>query len=373
MQLKNKNIITIDATSTVSGGGVTYLYEFLRHSNKKFIFNVICSQKIAQIIIKKENINIISHPFLNKNIFFRLFFQFFLLDRYINKKSLMLISLSGDYLGGFRPYIGVCQNMLLYEREKRKGMTLLNKVKLEILRKRQIRSFNNSSGTIFLSEFAKKKVTPILKNKNSRVINFGISNRFFLKKEARKKPKEPYKFLYISSIHTYKKQLSLINSFEKIKSKNIDFHLSLVGSVIDKNYWKKVQIKINEINKEKEYISYTESIDFLQIDFIYKNHDIFIFPSICENMPNIVIEAMASGIPILSSDNNPMPEFLKSNAIYFNSEDEESITKKILYSMKKYELLLKLSKNNLFEAKNYTWRKNFSQTIKFINTITKNV
>ena len=30
---------------------------------------------------------------------------------------------------------------------------------------------------------------------------------------------------------------------------------------------------------------------------------------------------MASGLPILSSKNDPMPEFLKKNAIYFDPDD----------------------------------------------------
>ena len=56
-------------------------------------------------------------------------------------------------------------------------------------------------------------------------------------------------------------------------------------------------------------------------------------------MPNILFEAMASGLPILSSKNDPMPEFLKKNAIYFDPDDIHSIVKKILYSSKKIELL----------------------------------
>ena len=45
-------------------------------------------------------------------------------------------------------------------------------------------------------------------------------------------------------------------------------------------------------------------------------------------MPNILFEAMASGLPILSSKNDPMPEFLKKNAIYFDPDDIHSIVKK---------------------------------------------
>ena len=52
-------------------------------------------------------------------------------------------------------------------------------------------------------------------------------------------------------------------------------------------------------------------------------------------MPNILFEAMASGLPILSSKNDPMPEFLKKNAIYFDPDDIHSIVKKSYIHQKK--------------------------------------
>ena len=39
--------------------------------------------------------------------------------------------------------------------------------------------------------------------------------------------------------------------------------------------------------------------------------DLFVFASSCENLPNIVIEAMAAGLPIASSRRPPMPEVLE--------------------------------------------------------------
>ena len=152
-----KNIITIDASSTVSGGGLTYLVEFLNASNADYQFNIICSTIVSKKIPVKKNIKIFSHNYLSKGILYRIIFQLFMIDRFIDPLSIILISLSGDYLGKFKPYIGVCQNMLLYERDKQIGMRFLEKIKFEILRIRQILSFNNSNGVIFLSEYAKKR------------------------------------------------------------------------------------------------------------------------------------------------------------------------------------------------------------------------
>ena len=47
-------------------------------------------------------------------------------------------------------------------------------------------------------------------------------------------------------------------------------------------------------------------------------------------MPNIVIEAMISGKPLVCSNLGPIPEFVKENAFYFNPEDSESIKNSVI-------------------------------------------
>ena len=43
--------------------------------------------------------------------------------------------------------------------------------------------------------------------------------------------------------------------------------------------------------------------------------NLFIFASSCENMPNTLLEGMASGLPIACSDRGPMPETLQDRGI----------------------------------------------------------
>ena len=77
---------------------------------------------------------------------------------------------------------------------------------------------------------------------------------------------------------------------------------------------------------------YAGAVPFEQIEHAYHKADGFIYASTCENMPNIVIEAMSSGLPILSSNYGPMPEFLKDACLYFDPTSVESI----INALKKY-------------------------------------
>ena len=56
-----------------------------------------------------------------------------------------------------------------------------------------------------------------------------------------------------------------------------------------------------------------------------KNSDLFVFASSCENMPNTLLEAMSTGLPIACSFRGPMIEVLKDGGLYFNPEEPSSI------------------------------------------------
>jgi len=57
----------------------------------------------------------------------------------------------------------------------------------------------------------------------------------------------------------------------------------------------------------------------------YRSCDIFVFPSSVETWPITLLEAMASGVPIASSDRMSMPEMLRDAGVYFDPESVRSI------------------------------------------------
>ena len=62
---------------------------------------------------------------------------------------------------------------------------------------------------------------------------------------------------------------------------------------------------------------------------MYNNYDVGIHASTCENFPNIVIEMLSQGLPVITSDIPVMKEILGNEYIFFKGEDEHSIKEKI--------------------------------------------
>jgi len=99
---------------------------------------------------------------------------------------------------------------------------------------------------------------------------------------------------------------------------------------------------------------------------MYKDSDLFIFASTCENMPNILIEAMTAGLPIVCSDKQPMPEFLKDGAMYFDAKNSNSIENAIESMIRNIEQRKELAEKSKSYSTKFSWEKCANETFNFI-------
>ena len=376
-----KIVVAIDASSIVNTGGLTHLSELLKNFNKyehpeikKII--VISSDKVLNylpnrnIFIKKTSF------FLNSNKILRLIYQTFLMDFYLKKRADILLSVTGDFIGKFKPVIGMSQNMLLYERFFWNEIkSYKEKLKLLINYTRQKKCFLNSSGIIFISKYARDYISKELPIRNipKTIIHHGISKRFINRKNLNRNYSnfskiKPFKFIYVSTVHVYKNQVNVIKAVANLRKKGYPVKLTLLGPIIYPPYGKKMILEMSKSDPKKEFIEHINEVPYKEIQNFYSAHDGIIFASTCENMPNVLIESMASGLPIACSEKMPMPEFLEDGGIYFNPYSTESIEKALIYLIKNLPLLQK-RKKNLKKLKNFSWELTSKKTFRFISNI----
>ncbi|WP_436418412.1 glycosyltransferase family 4 protein [Petrimonas sulfuriphila] len=372
--------IGIDASNIGGGGGVTHLKEILANLPElKEIekVTVFASQKVLKQLSEVDHIKKITFPALNKGLLNRVVFQLWDYDKHLKQHCDILFSVTGDYLGRFKPVVGMSQNMLLYERNIWKEI----KQPKEIMRfwlnfLKQRRCFSNASGIIFISQYAKKYVSNKLnlKNKEISIIHHGISPRF--QGKVRKQfsidnysEKNPFKLLYVSTVHVYKHQWNLVEAVDLLRKKGYPIVLDLVGGVIFKPAGKKLEKVIQEIDPHHKFIHYHGHVPYDKIDEFYKKADGIVYASTCENMPNILIESMASGLPIVCSNKQPMPEFLKENGFYFDAKNVDSISNAIEEMFLNPEKRESMAKRNFEEVKKYSWEITANETFSFLEEI----
>lgn len=377
-------ILGIDASNIISGGGLTHLIEILNEFkydkiNKIIIWsnkNTLKKLKSNKKIIKKNNF------FLNKNIFFRFYWQIFILKRELKKNKCDLLFVpGGSYIGSFKPYVAMSQNMIPFQSEiLKKYRFSFMYFKFLLLKVIQKKTFINSYSNIFLTNHAKEIITEQIKIINDkdykyRIIPHGINNLFRLNLEKYDNINnynldKTFNIIYVSKIDEYKNHLQVTEAVRKLKENKYPIKLSLVGSNYPKSY-KNLMNNLKIIKNYNEYIKILGEINYKKLPKVYNDSDLIIFASSCENLPIILLEGMATGLPIVSSKNMPMPEILIDSAIYFNPLNSNSIYKGLKKMIEnpliRQELSIKSKKLSLA----YNWEKCSNETFKYLYDVYK--
>ncbi|RDY59830.1 glycosyltransferase [Flagellimonas nanhaiensis] len=375
-------VVGIDATNIGGGGGITHLKEVLNSFDQEFF-----KDKIASIVVfaSKNTLNRLpelevlqkkTFKNLNGNLLKRVFFQIRHFDTHIKESGVdVLFSVTGDYIGNFAPVVAMSRNMLLYERKIWKDINSIKEiVRFWLNYKKQRRCFKNASGVIFISNHAKTVICADLnlKEKNIVTIHHGLSLKFLKEPRAQKEISEysfekPFRMLYVSTVHVYKHQWNVVRAINVLRHKGLPVCLDLIGGVIFEPAGKRLKSTIQQVDPEGNFIQYHGHVDYDMIQNIYSMADGIVFASTCENMPNILLESMASGLPIACSSTLPMPEFLKNNGFYFDPHNVDSTVNAIECMLVNKSQREKMIKENIEEAKKYSWNKTSKDT--FLNLI----
>lgn len=375
-------IVGIDAANLREGGTRTHLIEILKalenidHSITK-IFVWGSSETLN--LLPKTNLVIKKNPrALNRGLFLRSLWQRFQLAKDARNEGCdVLFVPGGAYAGDFHPVVTMSRNMLPFQMEEalRYGVSI-NTLKLFVLRLIQIRSFKNSEGVIFLTEFAKNEVLKAAKylNSESRIIPHGLSSKFFhppQKQEVITKfdKQNPFKIVYVSRVEPYKHQEQVVKAVWELRKKNNwPLTLDLFGPS-NKKYRVSLAALINKIDPEGSWVKYKEEIFHGDLPYIYRNASLGVFASSCENLPNILIEMMGSGIPIACSNKGPMPEVLGSGGLYFDPTNISQIESSLKKLINNPELRNKITNISFLRAKQYSWIECADKTFRFLANI----
>jgi len=376
-----KTKLIIDASNIREGGGVTHLIELLNNINKNTLkfddIEVFSNKKTLSKINNQSWITKKTHPWLERGTIFISFWKKTYFERYLKtiKSKAILFNPAGTYTGSFKPHVEMSQNMLIWDTKEsdRYGKLSLMKLKFILLHYFQKKAFKNSKGIIFISNYAKQTILKAIKKnpKTSTIINHGVNQKFAeevkLQYHILDYTKEKsYSLLYISPVTVYKHQLILIKTVLKLYKKGYNIKLNLVGG----NYPPYNNILLKELKSDKLYekvVKYHGKVDYEEIENFYKSSDGFIFASSCENMPNILIEAMSSGLPILSSNYQPMPEFLgEAHPFYFDPTSEESIYQNLIKYLETPSLRHESAINAKLKSKQYTWEECSKKTLEYL-------
>ena len=374
--------IGVDATNLRDGGGVTHLVEILRHGQpESYGISKVVVFGGQQILNRLEDRNwlIKIHPNeLNKGIFSRLFWQKFKFIKLAREVGCNLLFIpGGSFFVSFKPIVTMSRNMLPFDNEEmmRYGWSL-RRLRLILLRYIQSKSMRRADGLIFLTKYAQSAVLKMIGPIQGQftLIPHGLSSRFKSPpKEQRDiasySLKNPFKILYVSTVDEYKHQWSVVAAAASLYRQGYPIKLDLVGPAHYQPSLQKLQNSIAANDPQGLCVEYHGSVAYDALHLMYTKADLGVFASSCENMPNILLESMAAGLPLASSNKGPTTEILGDAGFYFdplNSEDIASAIKRLIESP---DLRTKSAQANYKLAEQFSWGDCADKTFSFLTQI----
>jgi glycosyltransferase involved in cell wall biosynthesis len=99
-----------------------------------------------------------------------------------------------------------------------------------------------------------------------------------------------------------------------------------------------------------------------EIRYFYRAADVFVYPSLYETFGLTLVEAMASGCPIVTSDCSCLPEIVGNAALLVQPEDTSQIAGAIARVLGDSELRQALIEKGYSRAKDFSWEKTAAKT-----------
>jgi glycosyltransferase involved in cell wall biosynthesis len=173
---------------------------------------------------------------------------------------------------------------------------------------------------------------------------------------------KPY-FVYIGRPDPHKNLSRLIEAFSKISNPQ-EYELWLVGSKDDR-YTPNLENQAQELGI-KNQVKFLDYVTYNQLPLIINGALGLVFPSLWEGFGLPVLEGMACGTPVITSNISSLPEVAGDGAILINPYSIKDITNALESLIKDESLRMELKQLGIQRASNFTWEKTAQQTMEIL-------
>ena len=110
-------------------------------------------------------------------------------------------------------------------------------------------------------------------------------------------------------------------------------------------------------------------IEHSQLPLYYNRADVFILPSLNEGMSNAMLEAIASGLPVITTDTGGVLELVKDNGFIVPKKNSEKISEALIKLIEDKDLCLEMGKKSREIAEKLGWDKVAGQYLEIYKKI----
>jgi glycosyltransferase involved in cell wall biosynthesis len=227
-------------------------------------------------------------------------------------------------------------------------------------------SINHADAIIAVSQATRQQIIKIFQVAPEKItVTYeGVSERYRVIQDRAEVKKvlqkyhiqDPY-VLFVGTMDPRKNLVRLVQAFKKVKMEKKNLKLVIVGH--------KGELYTEELNKliTSGDIVLTGYVEEEDIVYLYNGASIFAFPSLYEGFGLPILEAMACGIPVITSNVYSMPEVAGDAALLVHPESVEAIAEAIMRLQDDQSLRSGLITKGLARASTFTWDKTAAGTL----------
>ncbi len=180
---------------------------------------------------------------------------------------------------------------------------------------------------------------PKLASRTLAIPNYVDIDRFSMTASKVRDESRTISFVGVGRVIPTKNILNLLKALAKVKSHGIVFTFDWYGDTYDKDYLAEVNRQIADLQLEDVFKLRGEC---KAIEEAYRRADIMCMPSTLEGYPNVLVEAMASGLPVVVSNVCEHPHIIKDgiNGFLFDPNDVDAIAAALIKAAKLNSLQL---------------------------------
>ena len=326
----------INAFSAKLGGGKTYLHNLLSRlpEGADLDIRIFCQDDLPLPLDPRIRRELLRWP--TNNLLLRTLWEKIALPRYLAANKADLLFCPGGVVATKVPkqvkVVTMFRNMIPFDDKLVRAMPW-GQMRLRnfILKRVMLKSMAGADLTIFISDHARKVIEALTPIPNPLTIPHGISDKFREGADTPLRPagapSERY-ILYVSRFDVYKHHDVVVEGFAALPPElRQQYRMVFLGET-NLPPFKPLRERIIALGLDDAVII-VGAVPYDSLPAWYAYADAILFASSCENCPNILLESLGAGRPVLSSDVMPMPEFGGPGLAYFSPFDPQSIAKSL--------------------------------------------
>lgn len=368
-------VVGIDASRNRSGGAIANLVGILSEGNPYVHgigeVHVWSYRRLLESLPDTSWLVKHNPPDLERSLFSQIWWQYHKLPKEARRVGCdVLYSTDASSVCRYHPMVVMSQDMLSYEPHVMKYYGISKaRLRLMALLVIQNRAMRHANGVIFLTKYAATVIRETTGQlKSSVIIPHGVDQAFKRESQGRLWPtkgNQQIRCLYVSNAAMYKNQWRVVRAIYLLRRRGYKIQLILAGGGTGRAQ----QLLDDEIAQSDPQRSFVESkgcVPHDELPELLAGVDLFVFASSCENLPVTLLEAMATGLPIVCSNRGPMPEVLLDGGVYCDPEDPDSIAGAIEKLIVNDDLRRSIAMRAKELSARYTWKRCAEETWDFI-------